>query len=72
MKLTLKNEARSLVLEYAKIFSDLERLEELAANLQSEKDELMARLTELRDRERLLIDNIGAADSNVTLEQILS
>jgi hypothetical protein len=41
-------------------------------NLDLQKDLLLSRLESLRDRERLLIDNIGETDKNITLNELLS
>jgi hypothetical protein len=68
----IKIEARSIVSEYSQIFNELEKLEMLASNLELQKDLLLSRLETLRDREHLLIDNIGEVDKTVTLESLLS
>ena len=68
----IKIEARSIVSEYSQIFNELEKLEMLASNLELQKDLLLSRLETLRDREHMLIDNIGEVDKTVTLESLLS
>jgi hypothetical protein len=68
----IKIEAKSIVSEYSQIFNELEKLEMLASNLELQKDLLLSRLETLRDREHLLIDNIGEVDKTVTLESLLS
>ncbi len=65
-------EAKSIVSEYSQIFNELEKLEMMASNLELQKDLLLSRLDTLRDREHLLIDNIGEIDKTVTLEALLS
>jgi hypothetical protein len=44
----------------------------LTDQLNTEKDMLLTKLEDLRDRERRLIDNIGAENRNITIEEILS
>ena len=68
----IKIEAKSIVSEYSQIFNEIEKLEMLASNLELQKDLLLSRLETLRDREHLLIDNIGEVDKTVTLESLLS
>jgi hypothetical protein len=68
----IKIEARSIVSEYSKIFEELERLEMMASSLELQKDILLSRLETLREREHMLIDNIGEVDSKITLEALLS
>ena len=68
----IKIEAKSIVSEYSQIFNELEKLEMLASNLELQKDLLLSRLETLRDREHMLIDNIGEVDKTVTLESLLS
>jgi hypothetical protein len=68
----IKIEAKGIVLEYSQIFGELEKLEMMASNLELQKDLLLSRLESLRDRERLLIDNIGEVDKKITLEELLS
>jgi hypothetical protein len=68
----IKMEAKSIVSEYSQIFNELEKLEMMASNLELQKDLLLSRLDTLRDREHLLIDNIGEIDKTVTLEALLS
>jgi hypothetical protein len=55
----IKNEAKNILSEYSQIFGELERLEMMASSLELQKDLLLSRLESLRDRERMLIDNIG-------------
>ena len=66
----IKIEAKSIVLEYSQIFNELEKLEMMASNLELQKDLLLSRLETLRDREHVLIDNIGEVDKTVTLESL--
>ena len=68
----IKIEAKGIVLEYSQIFEELERLEMMASNLELQKDLLLSRLESLRDREHMLIDNIGEVDKKITLNEILS
>ena len=68
----IKNEAKSIVSEYSQIFNELEKLEMLASNLELQKDLLLSRLETLREREHVLIDNIGEANEKITLEALLS
>jgi len=68
----IKIEAKSIVSEYSQIFNELEKLEMLASNLELQKDLLLSRLETLRDREHLLIDNIGEVDKKITLNELLS
>lgn len=68
----IKIEAKEIVSEYTQIFDELEKLEMLASSLELQKDILISRLETLRDRERLLIDNIGEVDKNITLDKLLS
>lgn len=69
---SIKMEAKSIVSEYSKIFEELERLEMMASSLDLQKDILLSRLETLREREHMLIDNIGEVDSKITLENLLS
>ena len=68
----IKIEAKEIVSEYSQIFNDLEKLEMVASSLELQKDLLLSRLAALRDRERMLIDNIGEVDKKITLEELLS
>ena len=68
----IKIEAKSIVSEYSQIFNELEKLEMLASNLELQKDLLLSRLETLRDREHMLIDNIGEVDKKITLNELLS
>lgn len=68
----IKTEARGIVSEYSQIFGELERLEMMTSSLELQKDLLLSRLESLRDRERLLIDNIGEVDTKITLNELLS
>ena len=72
VNINIKNEAKALVSEYSELFSALEKLELLTDQLNTEKDMLLTKLEDLRDRERRLIDNIGAENRNITIEEILS
>jgi hypothetical protein len=72
ISLQIKHEAKTIVSEYSQIFDELEKLEMMASNLDLQKDLLLSRLESLRDRERLLIDNIGETDKNITLNELLS
>ena len=69
---TIKNEAKAIVSEYSQIFNELEKLEMMASSLDLQKDLLLSRLDSLRDRERMLIDNIGEVDNKITLNELLS
>jgi predicted nucleic acid-binding Zn-ribbon protein len=69
---TIKNEAKTIVSEYSQIFNELEKLEMMASSLDLQKDLLLSRLDSLRDRERMLIDNIGEVDNKITLNELLS
>ena len=44
----------------------------MASNLELQKDLLLSRLESLRDREHMLIDNIGEVDKKITLNELLS
>jgi len=44
----------------------------LASSLELQKDLLLSRLETLREREHVLIDNIGEVDEKITLESLLS
>ena len=44
----------------------------LASSLELQKDLLLSRLETLREREHVLIDNIGEVDVKITLESLLS
>lgn len=68
----IKIEARGIVSEYSQLFNELEKLEMMASSLDLQKDLLLNRLTLLRDRERLLIDNLGEVDKQITLDELLS
>ena len=68
----IKIEAKGIVFEYSQIFEELERLEMMASKLDLQKDLLLSRLESLRDRERMLIDNIGEVDKKITLNELLS
>jgi predicted nuclease with TOPRIM domain len=68
----IKNEAKNILSEYSQIFGELERLEMMASSLELQKDLLLSRLESLRDRERMLIDNIGEVDNKITLSELLS
>jgi hypothetical protein len=68
----IKIEAREIVSEYSQIFNELEKLEMMTSSLDLQKDLLLSRLTLLRDRERLLIDNLGEVDKQITLDELLS
>ncbi len=68
----IKTEARHIVSEYSQIFEELEKLEMLASSLELQKDLLLSRLETLREREHVLIDNIGEVDEKITLEALLS
>lgn len=68
----IKIEARGIVSEYSQLFNELEKLEMMASSLDLQKDLLLSRLTLLRDRERLLIDNLGEVDKQITLDELLS
>ena len=68
----IKTEAKTIVSEYSQIFNELEKLEMMASSLDLQKDLLLSRLDALRDRERLLIDNIGEVDNKITLDKLLS
>ena len=68
----IKIEAKEIVSEYSQIFNDLEKLEMVASSLELQKDLLLSRLETLRDREHVLIDNIGEVDEKITLESLLS
>ena len=68
----IKREAKEIVSEYSQIFNELEKLEMMASNLELQKDLLLSRLETLRDREHVLIDNIGEVDEKITLESLLS
>jgi hypothetical protein len=68
----IKNEAKNILSEYSQIFGELERLEMMASSLELQKDLLLSRLESLRDRERMLIDNIGEVDKKITLKELLS
>ena len=68
----IKTEAKSIVSEYSQIFNELEKLEMLASSLELQKDLLLSRLETLREREHVLIDNIGEVDAKITLESLLS
>jgi hypothetical protein len=68
----IKIEARHIVSEYSQIFEELEKLEMLASSLELQKDLLLSRLETLREREHVLIDNIGEVDAKITLEALLS
>lgn len=68
----IKTEARGIVSEYSQIFDELEKLEMMASSLELQRDILLSRLETLRDRERVLIDNIGEVDKKITLDQLLS
>jgi hypothetical protein len=68
----IKIEARLIVSEYSQIFEELEKLEMLASSLELQKDLLLSRLETLREREHVLIDNIGEVDEKITLESLLS
>jgi hypothetical protein len=70
--ISIKIEAKEIVSEYSQIFNDLEKLEMVASSLELQKDLLLSRLAALRDRERMLIDNIGEVDRKITLEELLS
>lgn len=70
--INIKHEAKSIVSEYSTIFEELERLEMMASNLELQKDILLSRLETLREREHVLIDNIGEVDEKITLESLLS
>jgi predicted nuclease with TOPRIM domain len=72
VNINIKNEAKSIVSEYAEVFSELERLELMANQLNLEKDKLLTRLEDLRDRELRLIDNIGTDSNNITIEELLA
>jgi hypothetical protein len=69
---TIKTEAKTIVSEYSQIFNELEKLEMMASSLDLQKDLLLSRLDALRDRERMLIDNIGEVDNKITLNELLS
>ena len=69
---TIKLEAKGIISEYSQIFEELEKLEMLASSLELQKDILLSRLESLRDRERLLIDNIGEVDNKITINYLLS
>lgn len=69
---TIKIEAKGILSEYSQIFDELAKLEMLASSLELQKDLLLSRLETLRDRERLLIDNIGEIDNTITLNDLLS
>lgn len=68
----IKIEARGIVSEYSQLFNELEKLEMMASSLDLQKDLLLSRLTLLRDRERLLIDNLGEVNKQITLDELLS
>jgi predicted nuclease with TOPRIM domain len=68
----IKNEAKNILSEYSQIFGELERLEMMASSLELQKDLLLSRLESLRDREHMLIDNIGEVDNKITLSELLS
>lgn len=68
----IKNEAQGIVLEYTEIFNELEKLEMLASSLELQKDILLSRLETLRDRERMLIDNIGEVNKKITIQELLT
>ena len=68
----IKLEAKGILSEYSQIFGELERLEMMASSLELQKDILLSRLESLRDRERVLIDNIGEVDNKITLSDLLS
>jgi hypothetical protein len=68
----IKIEARLIVSEYSQIFEELEKLEMLASSLELQKDLLLSRLETVREREHVLIDNIGEVDEKITLESLLS
>jgi hypothetical protein len=68
----IKTEAKSIVSEYSQIFNELEKLEMLASSLELQKDLLLSRLETLREREHVLIDNIGETNEKITLEALLS
>lgn len=68
----IKHEAKTIVSEYSQIFDELEKLEMMASSLDLQKDLLLSKLNSLRDRERLLIDNIGDFNKNITLNELLS
>jgi len=68
----IKNEAQEIVLEYTEIFNELEKLEMLASSLELQKDILLSRLETLRDRERMLIDNIGEVNKKITIQELLT
>ena len=70
--INIKTEAKLIVSEYSQIFEELEKLEMLASSLELQKDRLLSRLETLRDREHVLIDNIGEVDAKITLESLLS
>lgn len=70
--INIKNEAKNIVVEYSQIFEELEKLEMLASSLELQKDLLLSRLETLREREHVLIDNIGEVDTKITLESLLS
>jgi hypothetical protein len=70
--ISIKIEAKEIVSEYSQIFNELEKLEMVASSLELQKDLLLSRLAALRDRERMLIDNIGEVDRKITLEELLS
>jgi len=69
---TIKLEAKSIISEYSQIFDELERLEMMASSLELQKDVLLSRLSALREREHVLIDNIGEVDTKITLESLLA
>jgi len=71
VNINIKNEAKSLVSEYSSLFVQLEELEIKTKELNLEKDRLLSKLDELREREKSLIDNIGD-NKNVTLIELLS
>lgn len=68
----IKIEAKGILSEYSQIFSELEKLEMMASSLELQKDLLLSRLDSLRDRERVLIDNIGEVDDKITISDLLS
>lgn len=68
----IKIEAKGILSEYSQIFSELEKLEMMASSLELQKDLLLSRLDSLRDRERVLIDNIGEVDNKITISDLLS
>jgi len=44
----------------------------MASSLELQKDVLLSRLSALREREHVLIDNIGEVDTKITLESLLA